>query len=70
MFPPQHSFLRVHIKGETPHVISFLRSPFLVAVLCFAVSQLIKFTLNYYETRELHWERLWGSGGRFFKQHK
>lgn len=40
-----------------------MRSPFLVAVLCFALSQLTKFGLNYVETQELHWERLWGSGG-------
>ena len=38
-------------------------SPFFVAALCFAVSQLTKFILNYLETKELHWERLWGSGG-------
>jgi len=38
-------------------------SPFFVAVLCFAAAQLIKFGLHYKETQELHWERLWGSGG-------
>lgn len=38
-------------------------SPFFVAALCFAVSQLTKLILNYLETKELHWERLWGSGG-------
>ncbi|KAF5835855.1 acid phosphatase/vanadium-dependent haloperoxidase-related protein [Dunaliella salina] len=57
------SALNLESSSESGLVGLFHNGPFLVAVLCFAVSQIIKFILNYFETKELHWERLWGSGG-------
>ncbi|GFH22476.1 uncharacterized protein HaLaN_19949 [Haematococcus lacustris] len=37
--------------------------PLLIAILCFAIAQSCKFVIVWIDTKQIHWERLVGSGG-------
>ncbi|KAL6753522.1 divergent PAP2 family-domain-containing protein [Haematococcus lacustris] len=41
----------------------FRNSPLLIAILCFAIAQSCKFVIVWIDTKQIHWERLVGSGG-------
>ena len=45
-------------------IIALIKNPFFVVPLAsWGVAQILKVIINYYLTRELNWERLFGDGG-------